>query len=317
MPDAAPAPAPSGSQTAARLGILAGATLFSTGGACIKAIHFSGWQIAGLRSGVAVFAVLLFLPSARRVPSARSLLVGLAYAVTMLLFVLANKHTTAANTIFLQATAPLYILLLGPWLLAEPIRRLDLIFLGALAGGLALFFVRLDVGAPTAPNPLLGNALALASGLTYALTIIGLRWMGRGADAGGSASAVLAGNAMVFLATSPWLASAEGGMGDWLLIVYLGVFQLALGYACLTAALRKLPALEASLLMMVEPVLNPVWAFILKGERPGPWALAGGGLILAATVLKTWWDAGAREAAGAAPEPLETQLRSPCRASKI
>jgi drug/metabolite transporter (DMT)-like permease len=96
-------------------------------------------------------------------------------------------------------------------------------------------------------------------------------------------------------------------MGDWLLIVYLGVFQIALGYACLTSALRKLPALEASLLMMAEPVLNPVWAFILEGERPGPWTLAGGGLILAATGLKTCWDAGAREAAGPAARPLETQ----------
>src|SRR6185503_18506225 len=117
VPQSIPSSTPAVSQTAARLGILAGAALFSTGGAGIKAVHFSGLQVAGLRSGVAVFAVLLLLPSARRLPNARSLLVGVAYALTMLLFVLANKLTTAASTIFLQATAPLYILLLGPWLL--------------------------------------------------------------------------------------------------------------------------------------------------------------------------------------------------------
>jgi drug/metabolite transporter (DMT)-like permease len=308
MAEALRSKATPGSLTGARMGILAGATLFSTGGAAIKACHFSGLELAGLRSGVAVVAVLCLLPSARRGWTARSLLVGLAYALTMILFVLANKLTTAASTIFLQATAPLYILLLGPWLLAEPIRRLDLVFLGALAAGLALFFVGMDLPAPTAPDPLLGNALAAASGATYALTILGLRWMGRGGDAGGSAApAVLAGNLIVFLGTSPWFGSGGGGSVDWLVVIYLGVFQIALGYAFLTSALRRLPALEASLLMMVEPVLNPLWAFILQGERPGPWTLAGGGLILLATALKTWWDAGVRGAARPQTTSLETQ----------
>jgi drug/metabolite transporter (DMT)-like permease len=164
----------------------------------------------------------------------------------------------------------------------------------------------------------LGNALAAASGATYALTILGLRWMGRGGDAGGSAApAVLAGNLMVFLGTSPWFGSGGGGSVDWLVVLYLGVFQIALGYAFLTSALRRLPALEASLLMMVEPVLNPLWAFILQGERPGPWTIAGGGLILLATALKTWWDAGAR---GSRPAPDHfpgNAVRSPCRASKL
>ena len=99
-----------------RLQLLAAAVLFSTGGAAIKATTLTAWQVASFRSGVAALAVLLLVPAARRGFSPKVFLVSIAYAATMVLFVASNKATTAANAIFLQSAAPLYVLLLAPWL---------------------------------------------------------------------------------------------------------------------------------------------------------------------------------------------------------
>lgn len=123
----------------ARLQVLAAALLFSTGGTAIKAVSFSAVQVAGLRSGAAALCLCLLSSSARRGISRRGALVGVAYAATLILFVLANRLTTAANTIFLQSTAPLYILLLGPLLLRERIERSSLWHMGALLLGIGLF----------------------------------------------------------------------------------------------------------------------------------------------------------------------------------
>ncbi|MDQ3521214.1 MAG: DMT family transporter, partial [Gemmatimonadota bacterium] len=161
-----------------RLQLLAAAALFSTGGAAIKATSLSGWQVASFRSGIAALMVLLLVPAARRLPDWRVLLVGVGYAATMILFVVANKLTTAANTIFLQSTAPLYILLLGPWLLHERIRSKDLVFMLVVALGLLPFFLGTDTASATAPDPQRGNMIAALSGVAWAGTIVGMRWLG-------------------------------------------------------------------------------------------------------------------------------------------
>src|ERR1035437_2202074 len=129
-----------------RLLLVAAAVLFSTGGAAIKAAALTPWQVASFRSGVAALALLLVVPEARKGWSWRVAPVGAAYAATLILFVLATRLTTAANAIFLQSTAPLYLLLLGPWLLREPIRRSDIVYILAIAAGMALF----SLGAPRA-----------------------------------------------------------------------------------------------------------------------------------------------------------------------
>jgi len=278
-------------ELAARFMVLGAAVLFSTGGAAIKACSLSGWQVASFRSGVACIAVLLVVPAARRRWNARTLAVSAAYAATLVLYVLANKLTTAANTIFLQDTAPLYILLLGPWLLHERIRRRDLGFTVLFAAGMALFFVGAAPRFHTAPDPLAGNLLAVAAGVCWALTIIGLRWLGRegSGSAGASAAAVALGNLLAFAFTLPMaLPVRRAGAADWGLVIFLGVIQIGLAYVLLTRGVGRVPALEASLLLLLEPVLNPVWAWLVHGERPGPWALLGGLIILGATALKTW-----------------------------
>jgi DME family drug/metabolite transporter len=280
------APAP----VRARVQLLAAAALFSTGGAAIKATTLTGWQVASFRSAVAAAVVLAFLPGARRRWSPGIVAVGLAYAATMVLFVLGNKLTTAANTIFLQSTAPLYLLLLGPWLLREPIRRRDLLLLVAMGTGLGMVVAGNEARTAIAPDPALGNALALASGACWALTMLGLRRLARDVppgEASPAAPAVVAGNAIACAVTLPLaLPVASAQPADLALVGYLGVFQIGLAYAFVTAGLRRVRALEAALLLLVEPVLNPLFAWLVHGERPGPWALAGGALILGATALE-------------------------------
>jgi len=270
-----------------RLGVLAAALLFSTGGAAIKACALTGWQVASFRSGIAAIFFLAVLPSSRRGWSLKTIAVALAYAATLVLYSLANKLTTAAHTIFLQSTAPLYVLLLGPWVLRERIRRQDPGVMLALAIGLLLLFVGHPAPTAVATNPFMGNVLGGLAGLTWALTIIGLRSAGRGGSGEGVA-AVAAGNLLACLIALPAALPVTGGRAaDWTVLLYLGLVQVGLAYVCLTRSMRHVPALEASLLLLLEPVLNPVWAWMFQGERPGPWLLIGATLILGATAWRT------------------------------
>ena len=279
-------------RTVARLQLATAAALFSTGGAAVKAVELTGWQVAGFRSGIAALAFLLINREARTGWSRRSVLVGFAYAACLTLFVLANRLTTSANTIFLQSTAPLYLVFLGPWLLKEHVRRQDLVFMAVVGLGLALFFIGVDTPVATAPDPVRGNVMAVASGFFWALTVCGLRWMGSGKGRGSSAAAVFSGNLTAFLVALPLaLPLGSPSLGDWAIVTYLGVFQIAIAYVLVTRALAVIPALEASLILLVEPVLNPVWAWLVHGERPGPWAILGGVVILGATTVKGWLDA--------------------------
>ena len=283
-----------GAAAPARLQLLAAAALFSTGGAAIKACGFSGWQVACFRSGIAALALLVFLPGARRGWRREQLLVGLAYAATLILYVLANKLTTAANAIFLQSTAPFFLLLIAPLGLKEPVRRRDLVFMGALAGGMALFFLGIEPVRATASNPDLGNLLGVCAAVTWALTVAGLRWIAREADTperstiGAAVGATVLGNLIVFVVCLPLaLPVQQAEVTDWLWVGYLGIFQIGLAYMFLTAGMRQVPAVEASLLLLLEPVLNTGWAWLLHDEVPGPWSRAGGGLILVATAWHT------------------------------
>ena len=277
--------------TKARLQLIGAALLFSTGGAAIKAAAFTGWQIASFRSGFAALALVLIAPGARRGWTRQSVLVGVAYAACLTLFVLANRLTTAANTIFLQSTAPLYLLILAPWILKESVRRRDVGFMLVVAFGLMLFFVGVEQPAVTAPDPVRGNLLALISGFCWALTVLGLRWLTAREGRGSPIAAVTSGNLTAFLVTLPFaLPLGAHSITDWSVLVYLGVFQIALAYVLVTSAINHIPALEASVILLIEPALNPVWAWLVQGEVPGSWALTGGAIILAATTAKSWTE---------------------------
>jgi len=290
-----------------RLQVLAAALIFSAGGAGIKACGLSSWQVASFRSGIAAVVVFLLMPEARRGWSWRVVVAGLPYAATVLLFVLANKLTTSASTIFLQSTAPLYILLAAPWLLHERNRPVDLAVMALIVAGLGLFFIGIDAPMRTAPNPVAGNLLAILSGVAWAFTIMSLRWMGResAGSRGSAAGAVVSGNITAFLVALPFaLPVTHATPLDWSVLAGLGVVQLGLGYVFLTKAARHVPAFEASVLLLLEPALNPLWALIINRERPGMWSLVGGGVILAATLLKTWADSLSSASSGESGPPV-------------
>jgi len=270
-----------------RLRIALAALLFSTGGAAIKAADFDPWQIASFRSGIAAIALLLAVPGARRGFGWRPALVGVAYAATLVLFVLANRMTTSANTIYLQSTAPLYVLLFAPLLLKEPIRRRDLPIIAAVLGGLVLVLLGANAPSATATDPARGNVLAAMSGLSYALLLVGLRWLGRTGNAERGIAAVVLGNIIACVAALPMaLPLGTHPAAAWAVILYLGIFQIAGAYLLVTSALRHVPAIEASLMLLVETAFNPLWAWLFLGEVPAALALVGGGLIVAATIMQ-------------------------------
>jgi drug/metabolite transporter (DMT)-like permease len=263
---------------ARRLQILAAAVLWSTAGAAIKSCSLDGWQIASGRSLVAGLFLLALVPESRRRPTLRILLVAIAYAFTVVLFVVATKLTTAANAIFIQDTAPLWVLLVSPWLLRERPTRAELLAVPVYGVGLGLFFLDELSG-----GQLAGNLIALASGVAFAGSIIGLRLVREDGPA-----ALVLGN---FVAAAMALPIALAGHAptplDLALVGYLGVFQLGLSYLLFSRGLLGTPAVEASLLVLLEPVLNPIWTFLIAGERMGPWAVAGGAVVLLATAWRT------------------------------
>lgn len=284
----------------ARLSILGSAVLLSTGGAAIKLCSLSGLQVAGLRSAVAAGLILLLLPAARRMPSRKQLPVIICYAATLVLFATANKLTTSANAIFLQDAAPIFVLLLGPWVLNEKASRIDLVILALCAVGLTLFFLAEETAQATAPDPWTGNILALGAALTWAGTLLGLRWSERDpANSGLGMSSVAWGNLAVAVSVLP-IAGPPAALAtaDIIAVLWLGAFQITLAYVLLTHGLRQLSALEASMLLLLEPALNPLWSWLLHGEKPAALSLIGGALILAATILTAWW----RNRVDAAPE---------------
>lgn len=285
----------------AKLSVVAGALLFSSGGVAIKLSTMSGWQISCLRSLIAAIALGLVLPTLRTTWTWRSFLVAIPYATTFTLYTLANKLTSAANAIYLQDTAPLYVLLLGPLLLRERSRAADLGFMVALLLGLGLIFGGDAAPSAMATNPTLGNLLGACSGLSWALTLLGLRWLAVRAQ-------IQAEHPINSIVIGCVLASAVGaifafpieetGAMNWLILGYLGLFQIALAYLLVTAGIRHVSALQASLLLLVEPVCSPIWAWILLAELPGPLALAGGVTVILATVAYTARDRYAAMSAG-------------------
>lgn len=284
-----------------RVQLALAAALFSTGGAAIKLAQFSAWQVLAFRAAVAFGTILLLVPEARARGQWgwRPALVGLAYAATTLLYVQANKLTTAANTVFLQNTNPLFLLALAPLLLGERTSRRDLAYMVVLGAGMALFFVGTPRRFSTAPNPLLGNALAAGCSLTWAFTLVGYRWLSRHGIS--VATAAVIGNLFASLVALPHaLPVAPGHGGDWLVVLYLGVLQLGLPYVFLTRAIPRVTALEASLVLLIEPVLNPIWAWWVHGETVGRWALVGGAVILSATLHRSWTES---RGAGAVTRP--------------
>jgi drug/metabolite transporter (DMT)-like permease len=267
--------------------VLAAAFLWSTGGLFIKWNSLSGLELSCLRS---LFSLLTIAIITRREGFGLNFVVGAAailYAVLVILFVMATKETTAANAIFLQYTAPVYLLILEPLVYKEKFRGRDLVTVLVCVGAMALFFV-----GQLRPQDVAGNLMALASGFCFALYFLLLRHPQ--ARVVNRASSVIYGNLLVVLVAAPWGFAALPQLGghDWLSVVYLGVVQLGISYALFTTGMmRGVRSLDAGIICYIEPVLNPVWVFLVLGERPSRWALLGGVIIIVAVIIHMLLDA--------------------------
>lgn len=260
--------------------IVIAALLWSTGGIFIKAVSDSALKVSFYRSIFAAITLLLvFRRDAISVkPSASFITAVLSYGACLTTFVVATKLTTAANAIFLQYAGVIWVLLLSPIVLREPMRRRDVIAIVGAMCGMALFFVgKFETRGMT------GNAMALLSSFFFATMILALR-----RNHEGSRAAVTWGNVVLALALLPFVANDLALTTKSLLaLLFLGIFQIGLAYACFVKGLQHVTATQASLTGMLEPVMNPIWVLLFLGERPSTFAIAGGVIVLVAIAWHT------------------------------
>lgn len=286
--------------------VLAAATLWSTGGVGVKTAVAEPMVVAGLRSVFALLFMLVVLqrtlgrPGGRapkrpgevlRMLLRRPLVWGaaLSYATMVVTFVLAARRTTAANAIFIQYTGPVYVALLGGKLLGEKITRRDLVAVGGCVAGMALAF-----GGELGGGRIEGNLLAVVSSFGFAGLPLLLRLDQKTIDAEAAPHAPLVamslGNAIAAAVSVPAIAThpvaGDTAVRTYVVLVALGTLQIGLPYVLYAIAVRRLRALESSLLATIEPVLAPVWVVLATGERPSPLAIAGGAMIVLAVAAQ-------------------------------
>ena len=263
--------------------VLIAVLLWSTGGLFIKSTTIDAYQVTFFRSLFAALTVLILTRKSGLRINWFGIFTSVIYALLLFLFVWATKKTTAANAIFLQYTAPIYILILGPFIIGEKFHLRDLVTVVIVLAGMSLFFVgQLRI------EDYQGNAAALLSGIFLGLYIMLLRHPR--ADGFNPAIAVIYGNFLLALMNAPAGISAIPVMTfmDWFAVVFLGVFQIGISYILFIKGVRGgTRPLDASLIGFIEPLLNPVWVFLFVGERPSAWAILGGAVIVTAIAFHT------------------------------
>lgn len=257
--------------------------LWSTGGLFIKLTSLDAYQVTFFRSLFAAITVLIITRKNGLRINAFGILATLIYSTLLFLFVWATKHTTAANAIFLQYTAPIYILILAPFVIGEKFHLRDLATVIFCIAGMSLFFVGdLTIG------DIQGNIAALGSGIFLGLYIMLLRHP-KAMGMSGTIT-VIYGNFLLALVTLPNGVAAIPTitLKDILAVGFLGVFQIGISYILFIKGVRMgTRPLDASIIGFIEPLLNPVWVFLFVGERPSNWAILGGAIIVATVLVHT------------------------------
>jgi DME family drug/metabolite transporter len=281
--------------------------MWSTGGVLIKLTSLDAYQVTFFRSLLAALTVLLLARHGGLKINLFGAVTSVIYATLLFLFVWATKHTTAANAIFLQYTAPIYILVLAPFVIGERFHWRDLATVIFCIGGMSLFFVgelKLD--------DYWGNFAALGSGIFLGLYIMLLRHP-RAAGMN-PMIAVIYGNLLLAVVNLPaGLTSLPSlSLKDGLCVAILGVFQIGLSYILfikgVTGGTRPL---DASIIGFFEPILNPVWVFLFYGEQPSNWAILGGAMIVATVAAHTFVQYRARSGRSAEPYPATEPPAAP------
>jgi drug/metabolite transporter (DMT)-like permease len=258
--------------------VAACALLWSTGGLFIKVISWNPLAIAGVRSLIGGIFILLYLRRPRFTWSRAQIAAGVCYAATMISFVAANKLTTAANAILLQYTAPLYAAILGWIFLGEKASWVDWVTIAVSLGGMTLFFFdKLSAGG------LAGNLLAVLSGVFFAGALVFLRKQKDGSPL----ESILISHAITIVVSLPFLWRGGPSLVGWGALAFLGVFQIGLSSILLSYGVKHVTALQSLLTSIIEPLFNPLWVFLLLGEVPGPFAIAGGAIILVTVTARS------------------------------
>ena len=262
--------------------IAVAALLWSTGGIGIKAIADPPLKVTFYRSLFACITLLFFFRGrvlARRWRSTRAFVFAIfSYGACLTAFVVATKWTTAANAIFLQYAGVVWVLLLSPLVLREPMRSRDVIAIAVAMSGMALFFV-----GKFEARGMAGNAMALVSSVFFAALILSLR---REHDA--AESAITWGNAALALALLPAIGRDLAlTPKSFAVLLFLGVVQIAVAYVLFVRGLKHVTATQASLTGMLEPVSNPIWVLLFLGEKPSPFAIGGAVVVLSAIAWHT------------------------------
>ena len=260
----------------ALLMLLLTAVLWSLSGLLIKSVNWNPLAIVGSRSIISAIFIYPFFKSKIKLRFSKYILIGaMAYSGTVITFVAATKLTTAANAILLQYTAPIYVAAFSYWLLKEKIVKTEWLVILFIFSGMCLFFLD-DL---TSGN-MLGNILAIISGIFFALLAICLRKQKNASPI----ESVFWGNILTGLIGFPFMIGSSPDPDDWTILILLGVVQLAIPYILFSYAIKHVSALEAITIPIIEPILNPIWVFIFLAETPGKWAIIGGSIVLS-TIL--------------------------------
>jgi drug/metabolite transporter (DMT)-like permease len=271
--------------------LLIAALCWSLGGVLIKYLEWPAMAVAGGRGVIAALFLAALCRPLRFTWSPVQIGAALAYAACTITFVAATKLTTAANAILLQYTAPIHVALLGAWILKERATAVDWATIVVALFGMSLFFIdELD------PSNTLGNGVAIVSGVFFALLAVLLRKQKEGSPA----ESIILGNLIAAVCGIPWLVGAGIPSGGGILaLLGLGVIQLGVSYLLYSRAIRHVTAMEAVLIPVIEPILNPIWTLLMLGEKPGKWAIVGGLVVLAAVTLRSVLSVRSHRAPGA------------------
>lgn len=258
------------------LAMVGTASLWSMGGLLIKLIDWHPFAIAGMRSFIASLVILAFIKRPVFHFSFAQVAAAVSYAVTMILFVIANKTTTAANAILLQYIAPVLTAFIGAALLKERTRIEHWISILFVAAGMIIMFMD-EIGG----GQMFGNMIALCSALTFSLYFVFMRMQKEGSP---FESNILAHwiTAGICLAASFFLPSPQFTLKASAAMLVLGTVQMGIPSILISIGIKRVSALSANLIAVIEPVFNPVWVFLIIGEFPGWNTVIGGAVIIAA-----------------------------------
>ena len=247
--------------------------LWSFSGVCTKFISWNGFAVAGIRGLIAALLLLIMNRRPRLPRSGFQVAAIFSYVGLVVLLILSTKLTTAANAILLQYTAPIYSAILGYFVLKEPVTRHDITVIVLVLIGLAVFLYD-----GLADGRMAGNLIALLSGVCYGAMNVFMRKCDKDAPADN----IFWGNLLAFVLMLPFMGRPEITAVNIGIILFMGIFQLGLAYILYSIAIPHVPALEATIITVLEPILNPVWVMLFYGEKPGIRTIIGGAIVLLA-----------------------------------